>query len=834
MTLASDLGRAWRETGDDNRKQAVVSLLKQHRAAAFADMERALNAPQNSGLEAMFLNAGRLDSMLADTMDFLNRDVFPNAGKGTALVAVGGYGRRELAPYSDVDVLFLFDAETPENKEMIAFMTSLLWDAGMKVGASARTPAECMEQAARDASIRTNLLESRMVWGDHSVFDDFCARYETMRESDDGRGFVDAKLAERARRYQRMGLSKYMLEPNVKEGRGGLRDLHLLFWLAKYLYGITDMPDLIPLGVLSPVACHKFLKAHRFLATVRCHLHFLNGRAGDILTFDAQKRIAERMGYFGRTGQAAVERFMKHYYLICKTVGELSGQIIVAITDALKGANTVAALPETSDFYLVNDRVAFKDHLHFNENPQALLQAFVWRQRLGKSLNPRALQLIADNAKLVRRIRKTPEARRALFEILLSDNPETALRQMTETGVLGCLIPEFQNIVAQVQFDLYHVYTTDEHTLKTIGCLAQTEPERMPESRLILYLGALLHDIGKGLGGEHAAKGAELTEKIAADLELDKDDSETLVWLVGHHLMMSQTAFRRDIFDPKTVADFVAVVQSPERLKLLYALTVADIKAVGPNVWNSFKAKLMSDLYTFALEKMQGAGGRARGLTPAQAKLAAKAAAGQYAFSVATDPERCVTEFIVLAPDHDGLFAEITGAMALEDVSVVEAQIATLENGMALDTFLIQETNLLNEKKPLDSEKKIARLINGIQFADQAGIESKLRMKREKTPAAAMLWCPPRVFINNAASDSCTLIEINGTDCVGFLHAVTHTMTKLNLNIVSAHVYTYGSRIVDVFYVTGGDGEKITGDDKIQQIKTALLDTINGSSTFGN
>lgn len=834
MTLRHDLEQAWNTAAPADKKAATAAVLRQKRDQILANLAQTLNSPSISGLEAMFFHADELDHMLSETMTFLNETVFPGAGNGLALAAVGGYGRKELAPYSDVDVLFLFNEDDRENLEILSFITSLLWDAGLKVGSSVRTPAQCISEARRDVSIRTNLLESRPVWGNEALFNDFCARYETLRTDGTQREFVEAKLDERRTRYKRMGQSKYMLEPNVKEGRGGLRDLHLMFWLAKYLFGITDMPDLVGLGILSPVACHKFLKAHRFLAAVRCHLHLLNGKVGDILTFDAQQKIAERMGYVSRTGQSAAERFMKHYYLTCKTVGELSGQITVAITDILSGTPLIAPLEDTTDFYLINNRIAFKDHLHFNENPLALLQAFVLKQRLKLSLNPQTLQLITDNSKLMRRVRNMPEARQMFFEILLSDSPESSLRQMAESGVLGYLIPEFQNIVAQVQFDLYHVYTTDEHTFKAVGFLSDIEEELMPQSKRALYLGTLLHDIGKGLGGDHAAKGAELAKKITAELGVENDDAETVVWLVGHHLMMSETAFKRDIFDPKTIKDFVDVVQSPERLKLLYALTAADIKAVGPNVWNSFKDKLLKDLFTLALEKMQGADSRARRLTPAQKQMAGKAAAGQYAFSITTDAERAVSEFIVLAPDHDGLFAEITGAMAIEDVSVVEAQIATLDNGMALDTFLIQETNLLNEKKPLDSTKKIQRLQNSIMRADTAAIEEKLRLKRLKAPALSVLWCPPRVFINNAASDSCTLIEINGTDGTGFLHAVTHTMTKLNLKIVSAHVYTYGSRIVDVFYVTDENGGKITGGDKVQQIKTALLDTINGSAAFSD
>ncbi|MBR4126819.1 MAG: [Alphaproteobacteria bacterium] len=833
MTLRYDLEQAWNAADTaEEKKKAVVAVLKRRQDEILIDMGMVLNTPQNSGLEAMFVHADALDNTLSELMTFVYETVFQGHNPPeTALVAVGGYGRKELAPYSDIDILFLLNENDKDKaQDVVSFVTSALWDTGLKVGAAVRTPADCITQAVSDITIRTNMLESRLVWGSSELFNDFSFRYEELRTSGNGRDFIESKFEERSARYLRMGLSKYMLEPNVKESRGGLRDLHLLFWLAKYLFGITQMPDLIDLGILSPVACHKFLKAHRFLATVRCHLHILSGRAGDILTFDAQAKIAEQMGYDNRTGQSAAERFMKHYYLISKTVGELSNQITVAIKDALSGEPQLTFLPE-QDFYLINDRIAFKSHLHFNETPLVLLQAFDLKQQLHLSINPQTLQLITDNAKLIRCVRKTPEARKLFFDILLSDNPETSLRLMTECGVLGRLIPEFQNIVAQVQFDMYHVYTTDEHTFKAIGSLSETPPDMMPQSRLALYLGTLLHDIGKGRGGDHAQKGAELAEKILTDLGVEKDDAETVVWLIANHLLMSQTAFRRDIFDPKTIADFVAVVQSPERLKLLYALTVADIKAVGSNVWNSFKDKLLKDLFTFALEKMQGIDSRARSLTPAQKALAEKADRKEYAFAVTPDPDRGVTEFIVLAPDRDGLFADITGTMATEDVSIIEAQIATLDNGMALDTFLIQETNMLNEKKPVDSEKKIARLQNGIKTATASEIEDKLNKKRIKT-ASSVLWSPPRVFINNTASDSCSLIEVNGTDYTGFLHEVTHTMTTLRLNIVSAHIYTYGSRVVDVFYVKDSTGCKITDEPEMQKIKTTLLDILNGSTSF--
>lgn len=835
MELKYALEHAWLHSPEEKRRDAVAGILKQRREDMLVNMGLSLNTPQNNGLDAMFRHADELDGLLSSLTAFVHETVFPSEQEPMlALAAVGGYGRRELAPYSDVDILFLPGDDTDEHlQETVSFIVSLLWDAGMKVGQAARTPAECIIQAQRDMSIRTNLLEARFVWGNKALFEDFSERYETLRTRTDSRDFVEAKLVERSGRHQRMGQSKYMLEPNVKEGRGGLRDLHLMFWLAKYLFGITDMNDLVNQGILSRSACREFLKAHRFLATVRCHLHMLSGRAGDILTFDAQKKIAEQMGYLSRTGQSAVERFMKHYYLVCKNVGELSGLITVIITDTLNEYISFSPVAGSSDFYLVNDRIAFKDTARPKENPLLLLEAFALKQRLKLSLNPHTLQLITDNAKCVRRVRNTPGARALFFEILLSEKPESALRQMTESGVLGYFLPEFQNIVAQVQFDLYHLYTTDEHTLKTIGYLADLDSGMMPQSRRVLYTAALLHDIGKGRGGEHAEKGAELAEKITAELGLDNEEAETVVWLIRQHLYMSQTAFRRDIFDPKTIEDFVGIVQSPERLRLLYALTVADIKAVGTSVWNAFKAKLLGDLFALALEKMQGADSRPRSLTDAQKKLAEKAAEKKYAFSVRTDEERNVTEFIVLAPDHDGLFAEITGALALDDVSIIEAQIATLDNGMALDTFVIQETTMFNERKPLTGERKIKRIEDNISNARTTDIEGALQKKRAKAPADAM-WLPPRVFVDNAASDACTLIEINGTDAVGFLHAVTRAMTLLNLKIVSAHIYTYGSRVVDVFYVTDRNDKKITDPAQTEKIKTALLDTINGSPALSN
>lgn len=552
---------------------------------------------------------------------------------------------------------------------------------------------------------------------------------------------------------------------------------------------------------------------------MRCHLHLLNGRAGDVLTFEAQKQIALKMGYDNRSGQCAVERFMKHYYLICKNVGELSWLMTVIIGDTLNDGVSFSDID--SDFVLINDRISFKDTVSLDQNPMLTMRAFYLKQSLKKPVDPRTLGKITDNAKLARKLRKNPQANALFLDILAGESAETTLRQMLETGVLGYFMPDFQPLIAQVQFDLYHVYTTDEHTLKTLGFLERQSSE---QAQRTLALAALLHDIGKGRGGKHEEIGAVLAQKVTADLGLDDAEAQDVVWLVRNHLLMSQVAFRRDIFDPKTIDDFVQTVQSPERLRRLFALTVADIKAVGPAVWNSFKEKLLTDLLSFALARMRGGGAHERVLTENQRKLAELPPSKAYSFSVSTDAERGVTEFIVLAPDHDGLFAEITGAMALCDVSVVEAQITTLDNKMALDTFLIQDSL----RRPVESEKKIAKLKQKIEQAAQTDFEPMLAEKRKTAPKTE-LTVPVRAFVDNLASDKCTLIEVNGTDAVGFLHLATHAMTRLRLQIVSAHIYTYGSRVVDVFYVTDNNGEKIVDEAVLDNIKSTITEVLNNA-----
>ena len=835
MTLTDELNALWQSGTENEKRDAVIALIKSRRERLLTDM-RAVLEQKRHGLPAMYFFSDGTDVLTTALFHFALQTVFPleQNEEPPALIACGGYGRRELAPYSDIDVLFLTPSEPTERQtNRLLFIVYLLWDAGIKIGYAVRTVDDSIDASLKDATIRTNLLESRFVAGNESLFGVLSERYREMKETTSRPDFIAAKRKERDDRYARMGESRYMLEPNVKEGRGGLRDLHLLFWLMKYLFDVTDLRELVGRGILDLKTVDSFLKAHDFLDTVRCYLHFYNKKRGDILTMQAQQAIAPLLGYADReNGLSAVERFMKHYYIISKSVGVLMHLFTAVVEDEVNGSTGGEPLPQDERFFLDNGRVSFKDGVPVT--PDMLLKVFWLKQTLSRPIAPSTLQTATARAKDVRAVRRDVSARALFLDVLTAKNAGGTLHRMLDSGILGEFVPVFKPLIGQMQFDMYHFYTTDEHTLKTIDNLPlfQKSPFAVSgKSKRALYVAALLHDTGKGMGGNHAEKGAVLAVKASTDLGLTQEETETVVWLVRHHLLMSETAFKRDIFDEKTVADFVASVQSPERLRLLFALTAADIAAVGPNVWNGFKERLLTDLFKNALGVMQGDALKPRAPTLGQQRLLTRRENGETGvlFDIGIDKERDITEFAVAAPDREGFFAAVTGAMALTGVSVVGAEIATLRDGTALDSFLVQDTDasLLESdlRTPLTSEKKIKRLTDKILRAleNMEQTAAEVAAKRRSAPKAPVTF-QPRVFIDNDASNDCSLIEVNGTDCVGFLHAVTHTMTKLRLTIVSAHIYTYGTHVVDVFYVKDAGG-KLTQAAR-QTVAEAVMNTL--------
>src|SRR5438132_1314272 len=870
-------------------RSVLLPPLKEALARGRAEIRRRFDAEGHAPRtvrEQCFL----IDQLIRVLYDVVTERVYPLAnpteGEKLAIVAVGGYGRGEMAPYSDIDLLFLLPyKQTPHTEQVIEYLLYLLWDLGLKVGQATRSVADCLRYAKSDLTIRTALLEARYIWGEQALYSELKQRFDAEILRGTAAQFVEAKLAERDARHVRVGDSRYQLEPNVKEGKGGLRDLHTLFWIAKYIYRIDDVAKLVELGVLSAEESTRFERAQTFLWTVRCHLHYLAGRAEERLTFDMQTEIGARMGYADRPGARGVERFMKHYFLVAKDVGDLT-RIFCAILQ-IDQTGRQRRLPwfrwgsrqrAFDGFVIDGDRLTIPAEDFFKTDPVGLLRLFHVAQQHDLDIHPRALRAVTQSLRLVDgKLREDPEANRLFLEILASrKDPETALRRMNEAGVFGRFIPDFGRVVAQMQYDMYHVYTVDEHTLFAIGILHRIETGQLTDelpvasqimptiaSRRALYLATLLHDIAKGRGGDHSELGEKIALKLGPRLGLSAEETETVAWLVRWHLLMSSTAFKLDIGDPQTIQNFVERVQSPERLKLLLVLTAADIRAVGPKVWNGWKAALLRELYHSALDVISGglsgegqdsraaaAQADARALltdfsdeefdeftsrgypfywlsldaeTHARhARLMREAASSGAPLTVEKriDAARAVTEITLYTADHPGLFSRIAGALAVSGANIVDAKIMTMSNGMALDTLWVQD----QEGGPFDRPDKLAKL--AFVFENVLTGDLKPHIELDRPPAfpsrTSVFTVPPRVLIDNQASRSHTVIEVNGRDRPGFLYEVTRELTRLNLQVSSAKISTYGEKFVDVFAVTNLCGHKVEHPVKLDEIRTAL------------
>ena len=611
----------------------VLSLSKEAHAHAQQVIRDKFEAGLSGRATAQAI-AWAMDQLIRTLFGFAVRYVYrqsnPTAAERLSVIAVGGYGRGEMAPHSDVDLLFLYPyKQTPWGEQVVEYLLYMLWDLGLKVGNATRSVDECIRLARSDLTIRTGLLEARFLCGDAALYRELRRRFRKEIVADTGPDFVEAKLLERDQRHKRFGDSRYVVEPNIKEGKGGLRDLHTLFWIGKYAFQVPKVANLADNGVLTSVELRHFTKAEEYLWTVRCHLHYFAGRSEERLTFDAQPEIGLRMRYTDRLGSRGVERFMKHYYLVAKEVGDLTRIFCAALEEQFKRKSRFRLSrmgqrhERVEGFVIEGARIDVAEDSIFQQDPVSLIRLFHLADQLEVDIHPRVLRLVTRSLRLVDgELRANPEANRLFLEILTSrKDPETALRRMNEAGVFGRFVPDFGRVVAQMQHDMYHVYTVDEHTIRAIGMLAKIErgafEEDLPlsneiihkvQSRAVLFLAVLLHDIAKGRGGEHSEIGADLAFELGPRLGLSEEETETVAWLVRYHLAMSSTAFKRDIQDPKTVSDFAALVQSPERLKLLLVLTVADIRAVGPTVWNGWKGQLLRELYYRTEEALSGGG----------------------------------------------------------------------------------------------------------------------------------------------------------------------------------------------------------------------------------
>jgi [protein-PII] uridylyltransferase len=868
------------------RKAGMTLIAEQFRAQPFKSraMTRSYTYLTDCLVETTFAVATRI----------LHRLSNPTEQERISVIAVGGYGRGEMAPQSDVDLLFLTPYKiTPWAESVIESMLYILWDLRLKVGQSSRTIRDCIRLGGEDFTIRTAMLEHRYLCGDSPLAGKLEERLWEELFKGTSREFIEAKLEERDTRHRKQGGQRYMVEPNVKEGKGGLRDLQSLFWIAKYVHGVHDVADLVVIGMLTEDEFAIFEQAESFLWAARGHLHLVAGRPMEQLTFDLQVEVATRMGYTDQKGRRGVEFFMQDYFRQATAVGDLT-RIILSKLEAMhaKGEPLLERIfrrkPKVKKGYtVVHNRLSIEDDDAFLRDNLNILRIFEEALRTGMLIHPDAMLLIKANLHLIDDdMRNTPEAQRIFLDLMLKHgDPERALRRMNELGVLSAFIPEFEPIVAMMQFNMYHHYTVDEHTIQCIHNLAKIErgdlEDELPVSteilthsinRKVLYVAMLLHDIGKGRPEDHSILGAKITRKVAPRLGLNKQEVETAEWLVRYHLLMSDMAQKRDIADPRTVRDFAKAVRDVKRLDLLTVLTVCDIRGVGPGTWNNWKAVLIRALYRQtrnALENgLEALNRETRGTEakralhnalvtwPAKdlkiekarhyppywqglhitahvvfANLLRNLNDDSIAIDIHPDEDRDATRVCFALADHPGIFSRLAGALALVGANVVDARTFTSKDGFATAAFWIQD----GDGSPYESarlprlRKMITQTLNG-NVVPRDAIKDRDKLKaRERA-----FKVPTHITFDNEGSEIYTIIEVDTRDRPGLLFDLTRTLANMNVYIASAVIATYGEQVVDTFYVKDMFGLKFHATGKQRTLERKLRDAIDQGAQRAN
>ncbi len=887
IALSTDLPEA-------DRRTAVLEYLRKFRENGLAWAEAKLLDGEDGRDVARFIC--RVHDLLIQVLyDYTTVHMYrsrnPTQAERFSIVAIGGYGRGDLAPGSDIDLLFLLPyKQTPWGESVVEFMLYMLWDLGLKVGHATRTVEQCVKLSIEDITIRTSLLEMRYLWGDDSLYQELKDAYWSQVVAGTEGEFVQLKLQERDRRHERAGSSRYLVEPNLKEGKGGLRDLNTLFWIAKYIYSVDADHKLLEIGLLTEEEYGMLIDAYSHLWTVRCHLHFLRGRAEEKLTFDVQPELAKRLKYEDTEAQSGVELFMKDYFRVAKNVGDLTRIFCAALEERhairwpklrrLLGFNGRRTLPEKG-FFIENSRLGIESPKTFVDDPINIIRLFHIADEKSVDIHPEAIRVVKQNIHLIDDAFRSDEEANAIFLDLLTStkDAEWELRRMSEAGVLGKFVPDFGKVEAMMQFNMYHHYTVDEHTIQAIGILSQIERGEFKEEhplsheiiqrihdREVLYVALFLHDIAKGRPEDHSIAGAEVARTFCPRLGMSQKRTETVAWLVENHLVMSEYAQSRDITDPQTIASFLDIVQSAERLRLLLVLTVADIRAVGPGVWNGWKGQLLRDLFHEAEHVLQTGQSPGSSSHQAQRVEAAKEAfrlqigdwePGEMELSLArhsdtywlsfdtdahvrhakalrdgerngqdvvvthaSDPFRSITELMVVAEDRLGLFSGLAGALAMNGATISDAKIFTTNDSKALDVFYIQDTT----GAPFDEPRRLERLVTSVTELARQELDPADQIPRPNLGSREQPFTvETQVVFDNDVSDIYTVLEVTSRDRPGLLYDLTQALLRLKVSLVSAHIATYGEEAVDVFYVKDRAGLKITSDSAQQSIREGII-----------
>jgi len=871
------------EAGADRAEDRRRLRLEFFRAVLAEGLEslKAMHAEGASGQDSVRAHARFVDGLVRALTRLITEDA---RGGGIAatpcvVVALGGYGRGELHPSSDIDLMVVYDgALTPFVQRLMQELLYTLWDLGLQVGHSLRSLEDCVAMARTDFPSRTSMQDARLIAGDRPLFTRFGRILRDNVYRQDFGEFLATTLREREQRYRKFGASPYIGEPNVKESAGGLRDMHTAMWLGAAKFGSRTLRELADRGLITPREQAGADAALTFLWRVRNELHFFSGHKNDVLTRDLQPRIAKNLGYDNEGDTLGVERFMRDYYLHARAIHRISRRLIARCQETLSRRGSAErrqrqqALADGLVFFDGRLHLADGDAAALRSDPARIMKVFWHLHRLGCELSLDLERAIEDSLDVVdAAFRASPAVRELFLDICRSwGRVAFTLSEMHELGLLGRYLPEFGALTCLVQYDVYHKFSADQHSLLAVEHLEALAPGQSAESEgaaqvfqevekpELLMLGMLLHDIGKAKGHGHVAKGIPLVQALTRRVGLEPAEADRVKFLVAHHLTMSHIAQRRDIDDPKTIADFAATAAEPERLRMLYLLTFADMRAVGPGVLTGWQAAILHDLYRRTLARLTG--GRVEkpnrlqlverlrqvvkdevGLPAVKAhvalvseryltstnvqrmaehlRLIARLDSAPVATELFHHPDLGSSDLVVVTRDVPGLFALIAGTLAAHGVNIISAQIATRADGIAIDTFQVNDPT----GEAVTSAGHWSRVVDALRavLVREQTVEALLE-RRQRGRAAADGFARPKIATDNRLSDEQTVIEVKCADRLGLLYLITRTLSAQGLDIASARIATEIDQALDTFYVHDRDGRKLEEPGATDAVREAL------------
>jgi [protein-PII] uridylyltransferase len=793
------------------------------------------------------------------------------AGEGFALIALGGYGRQELYPFSDIDLMLLYDpAQKDELGNLVEAILYPLWDTGLEVGHAVRTLNECMVDATEDFFFRVAMLDARLIAGSASLFGKLTEMYKTAYIEGKRQEFLNDMLEQRVKRETQYGKHTYLLEPHIKESSGGFRDIQSMVWTAHVVFGLKDLISLQEAGLLTREELTRFEQAQDYLVRIRNRLHYVSGRKNDQLFFEHQEEMAEAFGFKNENNMLAVEHFMREVYSHMQTVSVTMDLFFEHVAEVL-GSEELSRPGKVLEpgIEVRHDKIHLASAESITSQPKLMMRLFYQASRTRKPLHFRTRKAISANLHLVNE--KFCNSRRTakLFQaILVSSEPSRILEEMLDTGFLAAYIPEFVKVQSLAQHDVYHVFTVDRHLVQTINELKKLKDEEpnvfaVVNAPHILFLAGLLHDIGKGFGHGHADRGADMARQLGERLGLEKEEIDTLDFLVRNHLFLSQTALRRDLEDEEFIMRCAARIASPELLAMLYLLTIADARATGPTVWNDWKAALLLELYLkIALlldrddlseqEQVQSSEvgvkwnrEKVSELLPESSIFDSNLFSDDYLLSFS--PEVIVEHIshakklekqevlffqeqsqeswsiLIMTKDRPGLLARIFGVLALHNLNVLAAKIFTWADGTAVDTIevvsAVSETYENQDWEGLKSNLHLA-------IKQRLGLQHRLSQKLAplcNKPKQVHKRLDAKVSIDNNASELFSVVEVFAEDGIEILFDITKTLSDFGINIYRARIGSKADQVVDVFYVLDYDGRKIEDPVFKNELQQGLL-----------